>query len=41
MYKEALAVPGVIGLVIGTRPDSISQEIIDYLGELAQDIMSL
>ncbi|MGB0838480.1 MAG: TIGR01212 family radical SAM protein [Flavobacteriaceae bacterium] len=37
MYEEALAVPGVIGLVIGTRPDCISQEIIDYLGGLAQN----
>ena len=31
MYKEALSVPKVVGLVIGTRPDCISEEIIDYL----------
>ena len=29
MYEEALNVPGVIGLVIGTRPDCISDELID------------
>ncbi len=36
MYEEALSVPGVIGLVIGTRPDCISKEIIDYLSELSK-----
>jgi radical SAM protein (TIGR01212 family) len=30
-YEEALAVPGVIGLVIGTRPDCVNDEILDYL----------
>lgn len=36
MYEEALSIPKVIGLVIGTRPDCISQEIIDYLDELSK-----
>jgi hypothetical protein len=36
MYEEALNVKGVIGLVIGTRPDCISKEIIDYLDELSK-----
>ncbi|MDP6921889.1 MAG: TIGR01212 family radical SAM protein [Lutibacter sp.] len=36
MYEEALRVPGVVGLVIGTRPDCISQEIIDYLETLSK-----
>jgi len=36
MYEEALNVEGVIGLVIGTRPDCISKEIIDYLDELSK-----
>ena len=36
MYEEALNVNGVIGLVIGTRPDCISKEIIDYLDELSK-----
>ncbi len=36
MYEEALSVPGVIGLVIGTRPDCISEEIIEYLSFLSK-----
>ncbi len=36
MYNEALNVEGVIGLVIGTRPDCISEEIINYLNELSE-----
>ncbi len=36
MYEEALNFKGVIGLVIGTRPDCISKEIIDYLDELSK-----
>lgn len=33
-YEEALAVPRVVGLVIGTRPDCVSAELLDYLAEL-------
>ena len=36
MYDEALSVPKVVGLVIGTRPDCISEEIINYLDELSK-----
>ena len=36
MYEEALRVPGVIGLVIGTRPDCSSDEVIYYLAELSK-----
>jgi radical SAM protein (TIGR01212 family) len=36
MYEEALNVEGVVGLVIGTRPDCISAEIIGYLSELSK-----
>ncbi|MCF6168376.1 TIGR01212 family radical SAM protein [Lutibacter sp.] len=36
LYDEALNVKGVIGLVIGTRPDCISNEIIDYLSFLSK-----
>lgn len=36
MYEEALNVEGIIGLVIGTRPDCISEEIIDYLSFLSK-----
>jgi len=35
MYEEALAHEDVIGLVIATRPDSIKDEVLDYLQELA------
>jgi radical SAM protein (TIGR01212 family) len=35
-YNEALAYPGVIGLVIGTRPDCIDDEKLSYLKELSQ-----
>jgi radical SAM protein (TIGR01212 family) len=34
LYEEALAYPEVIGLVIGTRPDCVNEEILDYLQEL-------
>ena len=36
MYEEALSVPKVVGIVIGTRPDCISTEIIEYLDELSK-----
>lgn len=33
-YEEALSVDGVVGLVIGTRPDCMSDELLNYLSEL-------
>lgn len=33
-YEEALRLPNVVGINIGTRPDSISHECLDYLKEL-------
>jgi len=36
LYEEALNVPGIIGLVIGTRPDCISEELIVYLSTLTK-----
>ena len=35
-YEEALAVPDVIGLVIGTRPDCMPQPLLRYLSQLHQ-----
>ncbi len=35
LYTEAINHTKVIGLVIGTRPDCISEELIDFLAELA------
>lgn len=34
MYEEALRVEDVVGIVIGTRPDCVSDELLDYLEEL-------
>ena len=34
LYDEALACPGVIGLVIGTRPDCIDDEKLEYFASL-------
>jgi radical SAM protein (TIGR01212 family) len=36
MYDEALAVPGIVGLVIGTRPDCIDDEKLDYFQALSE-----
>jgi radical SAM protein (TIGR01212 family) len=36
IYTEALQFPGVIGLVIATRPDCLSEEVLDLLEELSQ-----
>ena len=35
LYKEALQHPQVVGIVIGTRPDCVDQEKLDYLADLA------
>ena len=36
LYSEALSCPGVIGLIIGTRPDCIDREKLEYLQELSE-----
>jgi uncharacterized protein len=36
LYGEALADPDIVGLNIGTRPDCVSDETLDYLAQLAQ-----
>jgi uncharacterized protein len=35
LYEEALSFPGVVGLIIGTRPDCIDDEKLSYLKELS------
>ena len=35
LYREALSVPGVIGLVIGTRPDCINDDVLKMLKHLS------
>ncbi len=35
-YEEALSIKDVVGIVIGTRPDCVSDELLAYLGELSK-----
>ena len=35
LYEEALGHPQVVGIVIGTRPDCVDEEKLDYLAALA------
>jgi hypothetical protein len=35
-YEEALAHPDISGLAIGTRPDCLPDQVLDYLAELAR-----
>lgn len=35
LYEEALMHPQVVGIVIGTRPDCVDEEKLDYLADLA------
>ena len=39
LYEEALAHPSVVGLVIGTRPDCVDEEKLDYLADLASSVI--
>ncbi|MDD5405499.1 MAG: TIGR01212 family radical SAM protein [Sulfurovaceae bacterium] len=36
LYDKALSYPDVVGLSIGTRSDSITDEVLDYLASLSQ-----
>ena len=36
LYEEALNYPGVVGLIIGTRPDCIDDEKLEYIKELSE-----
>lgn len=38
IYDEALAHPQVKGIVVGTRPDCVSDELLDYFAELAKRV---
>lgn len=35
-YESALQIPDIKGLIISTRPDCLSEEVLDYLSELSQ-----
>lgn len=36
IFSEALSVPDVTGLIIGTRPDCLSDDVLDYLRDLSR-----
>jgi radical SAM protein (TIGR01212 family) len=36
LYTQAISHPEVVGLVIGTRPDCVNEEIINFLSQIAQ-----
>lgn len=36
-YEEALAHPEISGLAVGTRPDCLPDQVLDYLAELAEE----
>lgn len=36
IYQEALSHPQIVGLVIGTRPDCVSDDLLDYLEKLSK-----
>ena len=41
LYEEALSYPGVVGLVIGTRPDCMPDHLLDYLARLSERVLVL
>ena len=41
LYEEALSYPGVVGLVIGTRPDCMPDRLLDYLARLSERVLVL
>ena len=36
IYEQAISYPNIIGLVVGTRPDCMDEEKLDYFAELAE-----
>lgn len=37
IYEEALTIPQVIGIVVGTRPDCVNDELLDYFADLSKN----
>lgn len=37
-YEEALTFPGVVGVIIGTRPDCMPEDLLDYLYHLSREV---
>ena len=40
-YEQALEVEDVVGIVIGTRPDCMPDELLNYLQELSKKVFLL
>ena len=38
IYTEAINFPGIVGIVVGTRPDCVDTEKLDYFRELSEKI---
>ena len=36
LFEEALSVPGVVGIIIATRPDCLPDAVLDYLARLGE-----
>lgn len=36
-YEEALSYPGVVGLIVGTRPDCMPDDLLDYFAALSKE----
>ena len=36
-YEEALSYPGVVGLIVGTRPDCMPEALLDYFTSLSKE----
>ena len=41
LYEEALSFPEVVGLIVGTRPDCMSDELLDYFAQLSKSTFVL
>lgn len=37
LYREALAEPGIVGLAIGTRPDTLPNDVLDLIADLSKE----
>ena len=38
MYREAMGVEGIVGLIIGTRPDTLPDKVVDMLARLNEEM---
>ncbi|MDE6338348.1 MAG: TIGR01212 family radical SAM protein, partial [Muribaculaceae bacterium] len=38
MYREAMSVEGVVGLIVGTRPDTLPSDVVELLGRLNEEM---